>query len=168
MVGENGSRNTGAASSYSNLGGRYCARFFIGRRKMRIKEVIVIKNGRNLCAQIYGTCDDIQGTTEFKLQLQYQRNKRRGHYRSPISDWKLINIPAEDLPEIIQDDLLSCPEFAAAVRNPKPLECTDRCKCTRVERRAESLNFTPVDDILYGRGRNELHNIPVYIKQVHA
>lgn len=131
---------------------------------MRIKEVITIKDGRNLFAQIYGVCDDIQGTTEFKLQLEYKAD-RPERYKSPISDWELINVPAEDLPEIIQDDLLSCPEFAAVLHNPKPLECADRRKCTRIERRAESLNFTPVDDMLYKKWwRSELYDTPIYMK----
>ena len=149
MVGENGSGNIGTAGSYNNLGGRFYARFFIGEvNTMRIQEVLVIKNGQNLCAQIYGTCDDMQGKVDFKLQLQYTA-KKQGHYISPISDWELINVPEKDLPEIIQDDLLSCADLGLLLRNPYALR-KDSSKeyCPRLERRANKLTVNKQLDLL--------------------
>ena len=149
MVGENGSRNTGTAGSYSNLGERFYARFNIGGvNKMRIQEVLVVKDGQNLYAQVYGTCDDMQGRIDFKLQLQYTAKKPE-HYTSPISDWELINVPEKDLPEIIQDDLLSCTDLGQLLRNPYALrKNSSKEYCPRLERRANELTVNKQLDML--------------------
>lgn len=149
MVGENGSRNTSTAGSYSNLGGRFYARFNIGEVNiMRIQEILVIKNGQNLCAQVYGTCNDMQGRVDFKLQLQYTAKKPE-HYISPISDWELINVPEKDLPEIIQDDLLSCADLGLLLRNPYALrKDSSREYCPRLERGANGLTVNKQVDLL--------------------
>lgn len=149
MVGENGSGNTGNASNYNNLGGRIYARSYIGEvNTMRIQEILVIKDGQNLCAQIYGTCDDMQGRVDFKLQLQYVAKKPK-HYISPISDWELINVPEKDLPEIIQDDLLSCADLGLLLRNPYALRKDSSKKyCPRLERGANGLTVDKQVDLL--------------------
>ena len=148
-MGENGSRNTSTAGSYSNLGERFYARFNIGEANiMRIQEILVIKNGQNLCAQVYGTCNDMQGRVDFKLQLQYTAKKPE-HYISPISDWELINVPEKDLPEIIQDDLLSCADLGLLLRNPYALR-KDSSKeyCPRLERGVNGLTVDKQVDLL--------------------
>lgn len=108
----------------------------------------MIKNGQNLCAQVYGTCNDMQGRVDFKLQLQYTAKKPE-HYISPISDWELINVPEKDLPEIIQDDLLSCADLGLLLRNPYALR-KDSSKeyCPRLERGVNGLTVDKQVDLL--------------------
>lgn len=108
----------------------------------------MIKNGQNLCAQVYGTCNDMQGRVDFKLQLQYTAKKPE-HYISPISDWELINVPEKDLPEIIQDDLLSCADLGLLLRNPYALrKDNSREYCPRLERGANGLTVNKQVDLL--------------------
>lgn len=172
MVGESGGRNTGTASSYNDLGERFCARFYLGRgkQKMRIKEVIVIKKNSALYAQIYATCDDMQGGMDIKLQLVYKRVN--GRYVSPISDWELCNIPEKDLPEIIQDDFLSCPNLGKVLRDPFRLRKEiDELHCPKLQRRLVGGNFEltveqTVDALKFSQAAGS--NTPVYIMNNYA